>query len=195
MVSLDFFVRYRHMPVMTHARNVFLIGPMGAGKSTIGRQLAALLKKDFLDTDHEIERHTGVAIPLIFEIEGEPGFRRREALAIDELTRKTNLVLATGGGAVLDADNRKALRDRGSVVYLRAEIDILVERTRRDRNRPLLQTLDPRAKLEEIMRVREPLYRATAHVIVETDRRNSQAVARDVADNLKALWQNENSVT
>ena len=180
---------------MIIASNVFLIGPMGAGKSTIGRQLAALLKKDFLDVDHEIERRTGAAIPLIFEIEGESGFRRREALAVDELTRKTNVVLATGGGAVLDADNRKALRDRGSVVYLRAEIDILVERTRRDRNRPLLQTPDPRAKLEEIMRVREPLYRATAHVIIETDRRNPQMVARDVADNLKSLWQNENTVS
>ena len=180
---------------MIIASNVFLVGPMGAGKSTIGRQLAALLKKDFLDVDHEIERRTGAAIPLIFEIEGEPGFRRREALAVDELTRKTNVVLATGGGAVLDADNRKALRERGSVVYLRAEIDILVERTRRDRNRPLLQTPDPRAKLEEIMRVREPLYRATAHVIIETDRRNPQMVARDVADNLKSLWQNENPVS
>ena len=180
---------------MTIASNVFLVGPMGAGKSTIGRQLAALLKKDFLDVDHEIERRTGAAIPLIFEIEGEPVFRRREALAIDELTRKTNVVLATGGGAVLDADNRKALRERGSVVYLRAEIEILVERTRRDRNRPLLQTPDPRAKLEEIMRVREPLYCATAHVIIETDRRNPQMVARDVADNLKSLWQNENPVS
>ena len=169
--------------------------PWGAGKSTIGRQLAVLLKKDFLDVDHEIERRTGAAIPLIFEIEGESGFRRREALAIDELTRKTNVVLATGGGAVLDADNRKALRERGSVVYLRAEIEILVERTRRDRNRPLLQTPDPRAKLEEIMRVREPLYCATAHVIIETDRRNPQMVARDVADNLKSLWQNENPVS
>ena len=180
---------------MIIASNVFLVGPMGAGKSTIGRQLAALLKKDFLDVDHEIERRTGAAIPLIFEIEGESGFRRREALVVDELTRKTNVVLATGGGAVLDPDNRKALRERGSVVYLRAEIDILVERTRRDRNRPLLQTPDPRAKLEEIMRVREPLYRATAHVIIETDRRNPQMVARDVADNLKSLWQNENTVS
>ena len=180
---------------MTIASNVFLVGPMGAGKSTIGRQLAALLKKDFLDVDHEIERRTGAAIPLIFEIEGESGFRRRETLVIDELTRKTNVVLATGGGAVLDADNRKALRERGSVVYLRAEIDILVERTRRDRNRPLLQTPDPRAKLEEIMRAREPLYRSTAHVVIETDRRNPQMVARDVADTLKALWQNENPVS
>lgn len=179
---------------MTITSNIFLIGPMGAGKSTIGRQLAALLKKDFLDTDHEIERRTGAAIPLIFEIEGEPGFRRREALAIDELTRKTNVILATGGGAVLDAGNRKSLHERGSVVYLRAEIDILVERTHRDRGRPLLQTADPRAKLEEIMRVREPLYRSTAHVVVDTDRRSPQVVARDVADTLKALWQNENPV-
>ncbi|OGI58032.1 MAG: shikimate kinase I [Candidatus Muproteobacteria bacterium RBG_19FT_COMBO_61_10] len=179
---------------MTAARSIFLIGPMGAGKSTIGRQLAALLKMDFLDTDHEIERRTGADIPLIFEIEGEAGFRRRESAVIDELTGKSNIVLATGGGAILSEDNRQALRTRGTVVYLRANIDILTERTRRDRNRPLLQTEDPRRKLEEIVRLREPLYLNTAHVIVDTDRRSPQAVARDVADNLKALWQNENPV-
>ncbi len=179
---------------MTAARSIFLIGPMGAGKSTIGRQLAALLNMDFLDTDHEIERRTGADIPLIFEIEGEAGFRRRESAVIDELTGKSNIVLATGGGAILSEDNRQALRTRGSVVYLRAHIDILSERTRRDRGRPLLQTGDPRRKLEEIVRQREPLYLNTAHVIVDTDRRSPQAVARDVADHLKALWQNENPV-
>jgi shikimate kinase len=158
---------------------------MGAGKSTIGRHLASLLKLEFVDADHEIEKRTGAGIPLIFEIEGEDGFRKRESAAIDELTRKKNIVLATGGGAVLSADNRQALRSRGTVVYLRASIDILVERTRRDRNRPLLQTDDPRARLEEIMKMREPLYLETAHVIVDTDRRSPQAVARDVVDNLK----------
>lgn len=170
---------------MTVSGNIFLIGPMGAGKSTIGRHLASLLKLEFVDADHEIEKRTGAGIPLIFEIEGEDGFRKRESAAIDELTRKKNIVLATGGGAVLSADNRQALRSRGTVVYLRASIDILVERTRRDRNRPLLQTDDPRARLEEIMKMREPLYLETAHVIVDTDRRSPQAVARDVVDNLK----------
>jgi shikimate kinase len=177
---------------MTATRNVFLIGPMGAGKSTIGRQLAAMLQREFLDTDHEIERRTGASIPLIFEIEGEPGFRKRESAVLEELTRRDNVVLATGGGVVLSEENRQVLRERGTVVYLRADIDILTERTHRDRNRPLLQTADPRAKLQEILHTRAPLYTSTAHVIVDTDRRSPQAVARDVFDNLKAQWRNEN---
>ena len=172
---------------MTASGNIFLIGPMGAGKSTIGRHLASLLKLEFIDADHEIEKRTGAGIPLIFEIEGEAGFRKRESAAIEELTQKRNIVLATGGGAVLSATNRLALRNSGTVVYLRASIDILVERTRRDRNRPLLQTDDPRARLEEIMKIREPLYQETAHVVVDTDRRSPQAVARDVLDSLKNL--------
>jgi shikimate kinase len=166
---------------------VFLVGPMGSGKSTVGRQLAALLGKEFLDSDHEIERRTGASIPLIFEIEGEAGFRRREQQLIEELTRRPNIVLATGGGAVLAEDNRRALRERGTVVYLHAELDTLIERTRRDRHRPLLQTADPRGKMAEILAQREPLYRRTAHLVVHTGERGAAAVAREIAARLKSL--------
>src|SRR3990167_1933783 len=143
---LDLFSRYWHIRTMTvpgeaapRAANVFLIGPMGAGKSTIGHYLAELLHKEFLDADHEIEARTGASIPLIFEIEGEAGFRRRESSVLDDLTRKSNLVLATGGGAILSDDNRRALRTRGVVVYMHAPLETLLQRTRRDRHRPLLQ--------------------------------------------------------
>jgi len=178
---------------MNRQGNVFLIGPMGAGKTTIGRHLATLLHKRFVDVDHEIEKRTGVSIPVIFEIEGEAGFRRRESAVIDELTRDTNIVLATGGGAVLLEENRKLLKDRGTVAYLQADIDTLVERTRRDRNRPLLQTENPRAKIEELLQQREPIYREVADVIISTGQRAPSSVARDVAVRLKALSNNENS--
>ncbi|MHB8455468.1 MAG: shikimate kinase AroK [Acidiferrobacterales bacterium] len=171
--------------------NVFLIGPMGAGKTTIGRHVAAMLLMEFADSDHEIEARTGASIPLIFEIEGELGFRRREAAVIADLVTRSNLVLATGGGVVLNEANRLALREHGTVVYLRAATEILVERTRRDRGRPLLQTDDPRGKIEELLREREPLYRSTAHLIVETDRRSPQAVAREVVTRLKSARHHE----
>lgn len=158
---------------------------MGAGKSTIGRQLADLLGMDFADSDQEIERRTGAAIPLIFEIEGEAGFRRREAGVIDELTQREHLVLGTGGGAVLLEENRRHMRARGSVVYLCADVDTLLERTRRDRHRPLLQTADPRAKIEELLRLREPLYREVADLVVNTERRSAAAVAKDIAKRLR----------
>lgn len=167
--------------------NVFLVGPMGSGKSTIGRGLADLLDKKFRDTDHEIEARTGAGIPLIFEIEGEAGFRRREAAVLDELTRGHDLVLATGGGAVLSEANRRVLRERGVVVYLRAPLEELLRRTRRDRRRPLLQKGDRRHTLEEILRAREPLYRATADLVVETARRAPLSVAREIAKKLKGL--------
>lgn len=160
--------------------NVFLIGPMGVGKSTIGRHLAGLLHKTFLDSDHEIEARTGVSIPVIFEIEGEAGFRKRESAMIEELTAKRDVVLATGGGAVLAAANRMALRDRGVVIYLSAPIETLFERTRRDKNRPLLQTADPRQRLTEMLAQRDPLYRSTAHLIVSTEQRLPAQVARDI---------------
>ncbi len=165
---------------------------MGAGKTTIGRHLAAMLAMDFCDSDQEIEARTGAGIPLIFEIEGEAGFRKREAAVIADLVTRPNLVLATGGGVVLSEANRDALRDHGIVVYLRANAEILLERTRRDRCRPLLlQTDNPRGKIAELMREREPLYRSTAHVIVDTDRRSPVAVARDVMTKLKHEKRNE----
>ena len=154
---------------MNKPGSLFLTGPMGAGKSTIGRQLAKQLDMPFYDSDHEIESRTGVDIPLIFELEGEAGFRKREAAIIDELTNLPDIVLATGGGAILDPENREHLKSRGRVIYLHATVNQQLRRTRKDRNRPLLQTENPRAKLEELLEVRDPLYRETAGLIVETD--------------------------
>jgi len=190
---LDFLPCTWHMPVMNQQGNVFLIGPMGAGKTTIGRHLATLLHKRFVDVDHEIEKRTGVTIPVIFEIEGEAGFRRRESAVIDELTGDRDIVLATGGGAVLLQENRKWLKERGTVVYLQADIETLVERTRRDRNRPLLQTGNPRGKIEELLCQREPIYREVADVVVDTGQRAPSSVARDIAIRLKALNKDENT--
>lgn len=150
--------------------NIFLIGPMGAGKTTIGRQLAKSLGLDFVDSDHEIESRTGASIPLIFEVEGEEGFRRREREMIDELTQRSSMVLATGGGAVLDPVNRGHLAARGQVVYLCASLEHLLKRTAKDRNRPLLQTDDPQARLQQILEQRDPLYREVADLVVDTDR-------------------------
>jgi len=149
--------------------SLFLTGPMGAGKSTIGRQLAKQLRLPFHDSDHEIESRTGVDIPLIFELEGEAGFRKRETTVIDELTRLPNIVLATGGGAVMDPDNRQHLKTRGRVIYLHTSVNHQLKRTRKDRNRPLLQTGNPRDKLEELMSIRDPLYREIASIIIDTD--------------------------
>lgn len=148
--------------------NIYLVGLMGAGKTSVGKLLAKRLSRQFHDSDHEIEARTGVRIPVIFEIEGEAGFRQRESAVIDELTQTEGIVLATGGGAVLDPRNREVLHSRGTVVYLRASVDELYNRTRRDRNRPLLQTADPRGRLAELMKVRDPLYREVAHIIVDT---------------------------
>ena len=149
--------------------SLFLTGPMGAGKSTIGRQLAKQLGRPFHDSDHEIESRTGVDIPLIFELEGEAGFRKRETTVIDELTRLPNIVLATGGGAILDPANREHLKTRGQVIYLHTSVNHQLKRTRKDRNRPLLQTDNPRKKLEELMSVRDPLYREIAGIVIDTD--------------------------
>lgn len=140
---------------------------MGAGKTTVGRQLAKRLGRPFYDSDHEIVERTGVPVPTIFEIEGEDGFRRREAQTIAELTAGTDIVLATGGGAVLKPENRARLRDTGWVVYLNVPPALLYERTRHDRNRPLLRVPDPLAKLEELHAQRDPLYRETAHIVID----------------------------
>ena len=148
--------------------NIFLVGLMGAGKTSVGKLLAKRLGKDFFDCDQEIERATGVKIPVIFEIEGEAGFRAREARMLAELAGRRDIVLATGGGAVLSADNRKLLAGNGVVVYLRAVVGELWQRTRHDRNRPLLKTAEPRAKLEQLFAERDPLYRSVADIIVDT---------------------------
>jgi shikimate kinase len=164
--------------------SLFLTGPMGAGKSTIGRQLSKRLKMDFHDSDHEIEKRTGVDIPLIFELEGEAGFRKRESEVIDELSLLPNIILSTGGGAILDPENRQHLTSRGTVIYLHASVDQQLRRTRRDRNRPLLQTDNPRAKLEELMAVREPLYRETADIVINTDGMRVMDVVREIVRQL-----------
>ncbi|HMX16232.1 MAG TPA: shikimate kinase [Rhodocyclaceae bacterium] len=152
---------------MDRTRNIFLVGMMGAGKTTIGRQLARRLNKRFVDCDHEIEARTGVKVPVIFEIEGEAGFRQREAQIIESLTRETDLILATGGGAVLDPQNRRHLKERGIVFYLRVPPRILYERTRHDRNRPLLQVPDPLGRLESLHADRDPLYRDVADLVID----------------------------
>lgn len=172
---------------MQNARNVFLVGPMGAGKSTVGRQLAKALGWQFLDSDSEIEHRTGAAIPWIFDIEGEAGFRRREKAVIDDLTRGERMVLATGGGVVLDPQNREFLQARGVVVYLKATVDHLVDRTGKDRNRPLLQVPDPRARLTELLTQREPLYREVADVVVDTGGRTVRGAVKDILAKIQPL--------
>lgn len=172
---------------MNKHNKIFLVGPMGAGKTTIGKQLAEACSLEFMDSDHEIEARTGVTIPHIFDVEGEEGFRRREENMIDELTRKQNIVLATGGGAVIREINRQHLKDRGTVIYLHASIDRLLERTSRDKNRPLLQTNNPRAKLEELMAVREPLYREVADIIIDTEEQPVAKVVKCIVQKLQEL--------
>lgn len=141
---------------------------MGAGKTTVGKLLAKKLGRQFIDSDHEIEARCGVSIPVIFEMEGEEGFRKREAQVIDELSQQSNLVLATGGGAVLLAENRQHLHDRGYVIYLRANPHELWLRTRNDKGRPLLNNDDPKGTLEKLYEIRDPLYRETAHHVIDT---------------------------
>ncbi len=171
---------------MKSIHNIFLIGPMGSGKTTIGRQLAAKLGLEFLDSDRDIEQRTGVDIPTIFDYEGEAGFRKRERRAIEELTGRSGIVLATGGGVVLDPDNRRDLSARGFVIYLQCAVEQQFQRTARDRNRPLLNTEDPRARLEQLMEERDPLYRETADLIMATGQRSVGAVVQDILARLDA---------
>ena len=162
------------------SKNLVLVGMMGAGKSTVGRMLARRLKRDFYDSDDEIERRCGVRIPVIFDIEGEAGFRVREVQAIAELCALDGVVLATGGGAVLAEENRRQLTARATVVYLHAPPGYLWQRVRHDRNRPLLATADPRRKLEELYVARDPLYREVADIVIDTGNQSVQTLARDL---------------
>ncbi len=170
------------------ASNVYLVGMMGAGKTTVGRLIARRLKLRFLDSDHEIEERCGVKIRVIFEIEGEAGFRSREAQTIAELTALEGVVLATGGGAVLSAANRQRLAAQGTVVYLRARPEDLYKRVRHDRNRPLLATEDPLTRLRELYAERDPLYGEVADLVVETGAQSVQALARVLLDKLEERW-------
>ncbi|TCM69124.1 shikimate kinase [Acinetobacter calcoaceticus] len=167
--------------------NIYLVGPMGAGKTTVGRHLADLLGRQFLDSDHEIERKTGASIPWIFEKEGEIGFRSRETAVIDDLTTLSNIVVATGGGAVTQAINRDFLKQRGIVIYLYTPVEIQLQRTYRDKNRPLLQVENPEQKLKDLLAIRDPMYRAVAHYIIETN----QGAARDLALRILHLIETE----
>lgn len=153
---------------MRTKHNIYLVGMPGAGKTTIGRQLARRLERTFVDADHEIEARTGVRIPLIFDIEGEQGFRDREAKVIADLAGDSNLIVATGGGAVLRPENRAALKHNGTVVYLQTAPRLLFERTRLDPNRPLLQVANPMQKIEELFAQRDPLYREVADIVVNS---------------------------
>jgi shikimate kinase len=166
--------------------NIFLIGPMGAGKTTIGRQLAGRLKMDFYVSDRGIEEHTGVDIPLIFEKEGEEGFRKRESATIDELTRKKGIILATGGGAVLDKTNRENLIKRGTVIYLNSSLKSLLKRTHKDKNRPLLHGKEsPATILTRLLEQRDPLYRETADHIIDTSHNSIHGVIQAIISRIE----------
>ncbi|MEB0040194.1 MULTISPECIES: shikimate kinase AroK [unclassified Pseudomonas] len=168
-------------------RNIILVGPMGAGKSTIGRLLSKELRLPFKDSDKEIELRSGANIPWIFDKEGEPGFRDREQQMIAELCEADGIVLATGGGAVMRSENRQALHAGGRVVYLHASVEQQVGRTARDRNRPLLRTADPARVLRELLEIRDPLYREIADLVVETDERPPRMVVLHILARLAEL--------
>ena len=168
---------------MAEKRNIFLVGPMGAGKSTIGRQLAQLLNMDFVDTDAEIEERAGADISWIFDVEGEEGFRKREERLINELTQRQGIVLSTGGGAVLSKDNRNHLSARGIVIYLETTVDKQYQRTQRDKKRPLLQDVtDPRQVLEDLAKVRNPLYEEVADITLPTEEQSAKVMATQIID-------------
>ena len=165
----------------------FLVGPMGAGKSTIGRHMARALRLEFFDSDREIERRTGADISLIFELEGESGFRKREQEVINKLTAQRGIVLATGGGAILDPQNRLNLSSRGYVIYLHTSVEQQLQRTSHDRSRPLLQTGNPGQKLRDLMGTRDPLYREIADWIIETDGCRAREVVQKIIQHIEDM--------
>ncbi len=167
------------------AGNIFLVGMMGAGKTTIGRALARRLDLEFIDTDRVLVERTGVPVATIFEIEGEPGFRKRESAVLCELAASPGAVIATGGGAILAEENRRVMREHGTVVYLRARLESLWERTRRDTSRPLLATADPRGTLAALLEQRDPLYLEAAHLVVDTGPQSAAALVGRLATMLR----------
>ena len=167
---------------MSQFENIYLIGLMGAGKTTIGRQLARALKLPFYDSDKAIEENTGVDIPTIFEFEGEQGFRDREEKMLKQLTKMQGIILATGGGSVLRAENRKLLKENGFVVYLQCSVDKILERTRRDTQRPLLNTENPKERIESLLTEREPLYLACADFKIDTGALQSKVVVTHILE-------------
>jgi shikimate kinase len=169
---------------MAEKRNIYIVGPMGAGKSTIGRHIAQQLHLEFFDSDNEIEERTGAEISWVFDVEGEEGFRVREADVIDDLTQKQGIVLATGGGSILSKEVRNRLSARGLVVYLETTIDKQLARTQRDKRRPLLQTDKPRQVLEQLAEIRNPLYEEIADITVRTDEQSAKLVAKEIIDRL-----------
>lgn len=175
--------------------NVIMVGLMGSGKTTIGRALAKHFAKEFVDSDEEIQKRTGVTIPHIFDVEGEEGFRQRESAVIRELAGRENIVLATGGGAVLSEQNRALLQQSGIVIYLKANVHELWQRTRHDRNRPLLQTVDPLAKLSELFEQRDPLYREVADIVVQSGKQNAHALMLHLAGEIEAYRKNRLETT
>ena len=172
---------------MLKNNNVFLVGPMGAGKTTIGRFLAEILELEFIDLDTAIEERCGANIPWIFDVEGEAGFRKRESRMLEEITSRSNVLLATGGGAVLSESNRELLKQQGYVVYLNASAAQLLERTAHDRNRPLLQVENPQEVIEKLLSERDPLYREVADLVVVTEKRKPQVVAEDIEREVRQL--------
>lgn len=167
--------------------NIFLVGPMGAGKSTIGRMLAQELKCSFFDSDRVIEERAGANIPWIFDVEGEDGFREREKAVIADMAQQNDIIMATGGGAVLRPENRAALAGGGYVIYLHTSVDQQLERTCKDKNRPLLQTENPRAVLESLMAQRDPLYRQVCDLLIKTDKRHPRGVVSTIVRKLEQL--------
>jgi len=167
--------------------NLILVGMMGSGKTTMGRALAKHLGKVFVDSDEEIIKRTGVTIPHIFDVEGEAGFRQREAASIRELVERENMVLATGGGAVLEEQNRAMLQQSGIVIYLKASVHDLWQRTRHDRNRPLLHTGNPHAKLSELFQQRDPLYRQVSDIVVQSGKQSANALMLHLVDEIDAF--------
>lgn len=178
------------MPNVHHRfrANVYLVGPMGAGKTTIGRHLAEMLGRSFVDSDHEIEQKTGASIPWIFEKEGEQGFRLREIAMLQDLAKQQSLVIATGGGAVTQRANRELLQQQGVVIYLNTPVSIQLQRTSRDKNRPLLQVENPEQRLRDLLVIRDPLYREVADVIIETHQGDPRQLAQEIIDILRQKY-------